>query len=131
MIPDKFPDRGPLGGLHACLRAAKHAQCLVLSVDVPLVPCSVLSHLCGTHTEDVIVLRHAGKIEPLIGIYDKSLCDVIAQLISNGGVSVQKLADCTAWTFFDYVGPEVFLQNCNTPEEFLKIQAVEAPLLNA
>ena len=103
MIPDKFPDRGPLGGLHACLRAAKHAQCLVLSVDVPLVPCSVLSHLCGTHTEDVIVLRHA----------------------------VQKLADCTAWTFFDYVGPEVFLQNCNTPEEFLKIQAVEAPLLNA
>lgn len=30
--------KGPLGGLEACFRKAKNPYCLVLGVDVPLVP---------------------------------------------------------------------------------------------
>ena len=38
IIPDRFPGKGPLGGLEACFRKAKNPYCLVLGVDVPLVP---------------------------------------------------------------------------------------------
>ncbi len=37
VVPDELRQRGPLGGLETCLRAAKHPWCLAVSVDVPLV----------------------------------------------------------------------------------------------
>ena len=45
VVPDVYPERGPLGGLHACFQAAAHPLCLVLSVDVPLVSAEILSRL--------------------------------------------------------------------------------------
>ena len=42
-VRDEFPERGPLGGLHACLKAARNPDCLALSVDVPLVPPRLLT----------------------------------------------------------------------------------------
>lgn len=60
VIPDKFPGKGPLAGLHACLRAAKNPACLALSVDVPLVPASALAHLCKVHQKGITVLWGVG-----------------------------------------------------------------------
>lgn len=48
---DECPDRGPLGGLHACMKRALHPDCLVLSVDVPLVPPQALAELVRVHRE--------------------------------------------------------------------------------
>ena len=48
-VPDLIPHRGPLSGLHACLRAAEHPACLILSVDVPLVPEEALLELIAAH----------------------------------------------------------------------------------
>lgn len=62
VIPDEFPGKGPLAGLHACLNAARNPACLVLSVDIPLVPVSALAHLCRAHRggRHGTVLRGAG-----------------------------------------------------------------------
>ena len=43
IVPDRFPGKGPLGGLEACFRKAKNPYCLVLGVDVPLVPADELA----------------------------------------------------------------------------------------
>ena len=45
IISDRFPGKGPLGGLEACFRKAKNPYCLVLGVDVPLVPADELAAL--------------------------------------------------------------------------------------
>ena len=37
-IEDIYPHKGPMSGIHACLKAAKTEACLVVSVDVPLFP---------------------------------------------------------------------------------------------
>ncbi len=125
VVSDIYPRRGPLGGLHACLQAAKHPQVLVLGVDVPLVPLSVLNHLCRAHTEGgVTVLRHGDKQEPLIGVYDSNLSDAIAGLIAEKSASVRALAQIVPWTYWDYLGPEELLLNCNAPEEFEKIRGI-------
>lgn len=126
VVPDEFPHRGPLGGLHACLRAAQHPQSLVLGVDVPLVPVAVLAQLCRSHSEGVTVLRHAGKQEPLIGVYDSVLSEIIPRMIRERGASVQALSENVPWKCFDYLGPEVFLKNCNTPLDITEVQDVVA-----
>lgn len=124
-VPDILPQRGPLGGLHACLDQAENSRCVVLGVDTPLVPVNALAQLCRNYKDSVTVLRRDEKEEPLIGVYASSLAAKIHPLIQNGGAPVRSLQTIGGWDFFDYLGPAEYLQNCNTPENF---QAVEGLL---
>ena len=72
IIPDRFPGKGPLGGLEACFRKAKNPYCLVLGVDVPLVPAEELAALIrqSLHSDaKAVILSHGGHEEPLMGVY--------------------------------------------------------------
>ncbi len=122
VIPDEFPGSGPLAGLHACLRAARHPACLVVSVDVPLVPAWALVGLCRAHCGGVTVLRHGEWEEPLIGIYDRAVAQRIPGLLAFGRRSVRGLKAEAGWNTFVYSGPEELLTNCNTPEDFALIE---------
>jgi len=117
-IKDIYPDRGPLGGLHACLQRAKNSQCLVLAVDTPLVPLSALVRLCRAHQQGVTLLSHASNQEPLIGVYDRTLAPAIEQLIKKQGAPIYELERYTSWTTISYKGPPCLLQNSNTPKDF-------------
>ena len=118
VIPDEYTGRGPLGGLHACLRAAENPACLVLSVDVPLIQSETLAQLCRMHRGGITVLRHHGREEPLIGVYDRCVSDAISRLVGIGRYAVRALKDLISWNCFDYLGSEELLINCNTPEDF-------------
>ena len=118
VIPDEYAGRGPLGGIHACLRAAENPACLVLSVDVPLIQPETLARLCRAHGGGVTVLRRGTMEEPLIGVYDRWVSDSIAGMIGDGRYAVRDLRDAVRWNIFDYSGPEELLINCNTPEDF-------------
>lgn len=118
VIADERPGNGPLGGLHACLRAARCDACLVVSVDMPLLPAGALARLQQCHRGGVTVLRHAGREEPLVGVYDREAAEQIAALLSAGERAVRALKRRVRWAAFDYLGPAELLANCNTPEEF-------------
>ena len=118
VIPDEYPGKGPLGGLHACLRAARNPSCLVVSVDAPLIPAATLSHLRQSHRAGVTVLRHAGREEPLLGVYDRCAVEFISAQIGAGNYAVRALKDTLCWDCFNYLGPEELVMNCNTPEDF-------------
>jgi len=124
IVPDIYSLRGPLGGLHACLKEAANPAALVLGVDIPLVPINVLSQLIHNHSGGATVLGHKDKEEPLIGVYDSLLHTSIESLIINRSAPVRKLRESSPWTVFQYYGPEEFLQNCNTAEDFLKIRKI-------
>lgn len=124
VIPDEYAGMGPLGGLHACLRAARDPACLVVSVDVPLVPADVLGQLCRAHGGGVTILRHGDLEEPLIGVYDRAVAGNIAALLSGGKRAVRALRDSVCWNCFDYCGPEALLMNCNTPEDFAAVMGL-------
>lgn len=118
VIPDELPGRGPLGGLYSCFRAAENTRCLVLSVDTPLVPCAALAKLCKAHIAGITLLRCNGEAEPLVGVYDTALEEVILPLIKTQGAPVRALCHAAALAYFEYTGPEEFLLNCNTPQQF-------------
>lgn len=78
VTPDRFPGKGPLGGLESCFRLARERQVLVLGVDIPLVPVEELERLVLRSREKqkkAVILRHRGKEEPLAGVYDRDLAD--------------------------------------------------------
>ncbi len=117
-VSDAYPGRGPLGGLHACLQAAQNPSCLVLTVDTPLVPMTALAHLRRAHQRGVTVLCHNGQEEPLIAVMDRRVAQSIQPLIAHNGAPVRALKQAAPWSRWEYRGPEEFLQNCNTPQEY-------------
>ena len=68
-VPDLYPDRGPLGGLHACLRTVDTPYCLVLPVDAPKLPVEILEGLLQAHEKQqddkVLIWEHGIRQEPL------------------------------------------------------------------
>ena len=123
-VPDLLPDRGPLGGLHAALSAASLTCCLVLGVDVPLVPAAALRELIEAHAGGATLLACGGRTEPLIGVYDCALAAPIEVLLRAGGAPVRALLDRIPVHRVDFQGDPALLTNCNTLAEFAFAEAL-------
>ncbi len=120
-VPDIVPHRGPLSGIHAGLSAARREACLVLSVDAPLVPFSALFALMEEHRAGITVLEHGGRLEPLIGVYDRALAPLCGELLAGERFSVMRLLDAAGYTELPCGAEETLLANCNTPEEYRRL----------
>ena len=75
---DRYPDRGPLGGIHACMEEMDTPYCLVLPVDAPTLPVEILETLLAYHRnspdrKQVLIWEHGDRKEPLIAIYPKAI----------------------------------------------------------
>lgn len=117
IIQDVYRDCGPVSGLHAGLSAASCKYCLVIGVDLPLVPESVLRALCRTHESGVTILSHAGGEEPLLGVYDSALAPVMEEMIRQEVYKVREIERWIPVRRWHYTGPEEVLCNCNCPAD--------------
>lgn len=124
-VPDLYPEKGPLGGIHACLCAAKSAACFVISVDAPLfspdgMKMLIEAHLAGDSS--ITVAEHCGTLEPLIGVYDSSLSDAAEEILQGTNTSVKRLLDQTGFAVCEF-SDENSVRNCNTPDEYNELCA--------
>lgn len=121
---DRFPGKGPLGGLESCLRKAKHEKCLVLSVDAPLVPVSELEHLmeasCRSRAS-ITILKNGGKEQPLIAVYDRCLADGMLREIMEYKGSVFAFINKNGYFVYESGEPAESFVNVNHPEEYQRI----------
>lgn len=73
IVHDAAPGLGPLGGVAASLRAARHPFLLVLAIDLPQMRPDFLRELAETavRTGRGIVPLHGERFEPLAAIYPR------------------------------------------------------------
>ena len=124
VIEDIYPHKGPMSGIHACLKAAKTGACLVVSVDVPLFPAEWLEKLVQAHDGPVTMLCYGNEVEPLLAVYDTQLASRAEELILSGDRSVRSLFAGMEVKKLEYTGDPDFLLNCNTQEDFQKAAAL-------
>lgn len=120
-IADDYPMCGPLGGIHACMKHAQNSSCLVISVDVPLVPISTIKALIDLHEHshhEATILIHNDHIEPLIGVYNTTLISPIERLLHEKHLAVKNLLSQIDYQTYSYQGDEALLTNCNTPSDY-------------
>lgn len=74
VIPDEFPESGPMGGIYSCLKKSKNEFNFVLSCDMPLVDSAVVWAIKEHATNcDIAVPWHEDDYsEPLCAVYKKS-----------------------------------------------------------
>ncbi|MEW5945463.1 MAG: molybdenum cofactor guanylyltransferase [bacterium] len=84
-VEDLYDDRGPLGGIHAALKAAKAGRCFVVGCDTPFVPAPLIRFLCGFRAPDVVIPASAAdRLHPLTAVYSTSCLPHVENLLGSG-----------------------------------------------
>lgn len=127
-VPDRYRERGPLGGMHACFSVMDTPYALVLPVDVPQISLSVLQILLDAHGRLLnknhqeyvrpLLLSHGERTEPLIGIYPAMLGRKIGAIIEKKPAPVFRLLDETGYDICRVSAREWELGNINTPKDY-------------
>ena len=127
IVEDIFPERGPLGGIHAALRTSCADRNLVVAVDMPFLEIRFLEFLLERAGERpsalVTVPRSSGHWQPLCAVYRKSFADLAEKALIAGKNKIDPLftqvevcaveqSEITRLGF----SPTLF-RNLNTPED--------------
>lgn len=122
---DHYPDRGPLGGIHAGLKAIDTPYCLILPVDAPTLPDQILEELLRYHetqnSEKVLIWEHGIRQEPLIAVYPAGMAEAIEHLIRDHAAPVFRAIDTWGFESFRMEMEEEQIININTPELYKKL----------
>jgi len=79
VVPDLFPQRGPLAGIYSGLKASPTFYNLIVGCDMPFLETELLWYMWENIDSDDIIIPRYGKdyIEPLLAIYSKSCLEIM------------------------------------------------------
>lgn len=123
LVLDAVADVGPAGGLLAALRTlAPGERALVLAVDVPHVPATLLHALAALDADAVVPEGSAGP-EPLVACYDAACAGPLADGLARGEArmtafwpAVRVLRPGPAW-LAAFGNPDRLFANWNQPAD--------------
>jgi molybdenum cofactor guanylyltransferase len=127
VVEDVIRNCGPLGGIHAALRASPSELNLVLAVDVPFVSSAFLQYLIKQARDApeaaVVVPRGDEGWQPLCAIYRQEFAGVAELALQAGRYKITRLFDEVPTRVIDREELEdagfslAIFRNLNTPEE--------------
>lgn len=126
-VADPVPDKGPMAGLVAAFRASGADLLYVSAVDLPnLTEQAILP----PPEHDAAVYRRAGGVEPLFGVYRRSVLPWAEALLERGDGKMSHLLQVVRTDYY-YTPPclEGVLQNLNSPEDCLAARAGSPPMV--
>jgi molybdopterin-guanine dinucleotide biosynthesis protein A len=95
IVIDKYPGKGPLGGVYTGLLAAENQYSIVVGCDNPFINNRLLQYMVSlTNSYDAVIPR-LGKdmIEALHSIYSRSCIPVMQQALEENRLSIYKIID--------------------------------------
>jgi len=135
VVEDVFRECGPLGGIHAALRASQTELNVILAVDLPFVSPALLQYLIKRARESdasVTVAKTGGHWQPLCGVYRRQFADAAEQALRAGRYRIDALFEAgrtqgIGEEELEAAGfsPNTF-RNLNTREELEAVQGKDA-----
>lgn len=132
IVTDKFKNAGPLAGIHSALSKSETEKNFVISCDVPLMSKQIIEFFADYNSDKKIIISHAaGYLQPLVGIYQRSLLPLIEKiLIENENqtdlrkkhLSLHTLIESTTTEIVDVSSlpfySDIFFYNMNSKDDF-------------
>lgn len=130
VVEDTFPDRGPLGGIHAALSSSLTDLNLILAVDMPFLTTAFLAYLRDrARSSDAVVIiprTHDGW-QPLCAIYRRHFATVAQAALNSGENKIDRLFPSitldTITTKDLQLFPQNQFRNLNRPQDVTESQA--------
>ena len=134
VVEDVFRGCGPLGGIHAALRASQADLNLILAVDVPFVSPALLQYLIArartSAAATVTAARAIGGWQPLCAVYRPRFADAAEAALSAGRYKIDALfvaapTQMVSEEELEAAGfsPKMF-RNLNTPEDLAEASEI-------
>lgn len=120
IVPDLFPGKGPLAGIHAALTACNDEALFVFACDYPMLDTRLIQRQCKEYTTkmDALVPRHPQGFEPLHAIYGTGCADVAERLLKERSkVRILEMLNIVQTVYLDMDYNKAFT-NFNTPDDF-------------
>lgn len=121
VIPDIYPEHGPIGGLHGALSSCCSDALFCIPCDMPLIRPEVFEKLLKPMDKDVdavIAVTEDGKYHPLCGIYKKQAAKVMEEQILNNSNRMMQVIKKIRVEYVKLNSEEDGLYNINTPKEY-------------
>lgn len=126
VIPDSWPNCGPLGGIATALQSPLSGEAVVVvGCDMPFLNPALLRHLITLASEaDAVVVRLDGQAHPLHALYQRRCLPIIDAQLTTGDLRVHRFltqikvqyVEAPELDQFDPTHLSTF--NCNTLEEW-------------
>ncbi|MDD3251422.1 MAG: molybdenum cofactor guanylyltransferase [Lachnospiraceae bacterium] len=125
IVPDRWSDCGPIGGIASALEVCICDALLVVSCDMPLF-CGELGEILKagmTEAYDAAVpVDSAGRLHPVCAVYRKGVGTILREQIESGELRMHKLMERIRVNDVDVRDYERCLQNVNTMEDYERLQ---------
>jgi molybdopterin-guanine dinucleotide biosynthesis protein A len=136
VVEDVFRGCGPLGGIHAALKASSSELNLMLAVDLPFVSFALLQYLIAQARNapeaTVTIAQVDRRWQPLCAIYRREFSDLAEKALRAGHYKIDALFDQVRMQVIREVELESagfssrMFRNVNTPEELAEAHGVVA-----
>lgn len=95
VVPDLYPDLGPLGGIYSALKFSRTNLNLILSCDMPLVSASFLALLANEARQHqaavTLPVDKDGYWQPLCAVYRKDALSALHEALLSADLSLLKV----------------------------------------
>lgn len=126
-VCDRYPERGPLAGIHAALDAAPTPRIFVSACDMPFIDPGFISFLASLSSAyDAVVPCPDGKPEPTHALYSRTCLPQVEECLRQGKTRVTSFFGLVR---IRWVGsaeierfgpPEILFYNVNTPSDLAR-----------
>ncbi|MSM38703.1 MAG: NTP transferase domain-containing protein [Geobacter sp.] len=134
LVPDLYPGKGALAGIHAGLLACKNDRAFVTACDMPFLHAGLIRYLAQCAADvDAIVPRTPDGLQPLHAIYHFSSLPIVEQHLRSGDVSILKVLAAIRTLQVPAEELQRFdpdlksFSNINTPGDFSSIVPARTP----
>ncbi len=120
LVQDDPPDRGPLGGLLAGLRACHTDWLLCLPCDMPHLPEDLETRMLASlsRPEPGPVFAHdSERLQPLVTLLPRSAAPDLQQFLDGGGRRAEDWAKALGGLIVRFADGRDAFANLNTPED--------------
>jgi len=127
VISDVYASKGPMAGIHACLKASTNNHNFVVSVDTPFVSPEFIRFIINSREDELIAAPWYGKdhYEPLCAYYHKGCLPMMEMFFEKGNYKLPDLFRAIA--FRGVTIPEdapfnhpMLFHNINTEADLMK-----------
>lgn len=129
MVPDLYPEKGSLVGVHSGLFHSNNDKAFVVACDMPFLSAEVIRRLCAQRDQgDVIVLCGERGAEPLHALYDRRCIPAIEELIEKSEKKIDgfypgmRVHEVPITAFADCDPKGLSFRNINTPQEYFALR---------
>jgi len=120
---------GPIGGIYTGLKESDSVYNFVLAVDQVFVDKEMISYMMEKEKNYQVLIPKTGDfIQPLCGIYTKSVLDIIERKIKKGKYKLSKIFDEVMKTEYlekeleQFGNPEILFFNLNTEKDLAEVR---------